>query len=123
MAMCAPHLKPKERWRRYFIKILNLHSEFCEEELGRVRQRPLWPDMAELPEVWDAVGKLRNGKASGASGILHDMVKAASCEEAFMSALMELVHEVWTKCRVPGNWRDGPRVTLAAVTTGMAFRC
>ena len=30
-------------------------------------------------------------------------MKAASCEEAFMSALMELVHDVGTKCRVPGS--------------------
>ena len=54
-------------------KILNLHSEFSEEELGRVRQRPLRRDMAELPseeEVWDSGGKLKSGKTGGASGIL-----------------------------------------------------
>ena len=34
--------------------------------------------MAELPseeEVWDSVGKLKEGKAGGASGILPEMVK------------------------------------------------
>ena len=39
-------------------------------------------------------------------------IKAASCEEAFMSALMELVHDVWRKCRVPGNWRDAILVPI-----------
>ena len=71
--------------------------------------------MAELPseeEVWDSVGKLKNGKAGGATGILPEMVKAASCEEVFMSALMELVHDVWRKCRVPGNWRDAILVPI-----------
>ena len=73
--------------------------------------------MAELPseeEVWDSVGKLKIGKAGGASGILPEIVKAASCEDAFMSALMMM-------CRVPGNWRDA--IILAAVTTGVTFRC
>ena len=58
------------------------------------------------------VGKLKNGKAGGASGILPEMVKAASCEEAYMSALMELMHDVWRKCRVPGNWRDAMLVPI-----------
>ena len=49
-------------------------------------------------------------------------MKAASCEEAFMSALMELVHDVGTKCRVPGSHpKEG--WTLAAVTTDVAFLC
>jgi len=39
------------------------------------------------------------------------MVKAACCEEAcceeaFRSVLMELVHDVWRKCRFPEDWRD-----------------
>ena len=40
-----------ERWRRHFAKILNTHSEFDEEELERVRQRPLRPELADVEEV------------------------------------------------------------------------
>ena len=72
--------------------------------------------MAELPseeEVWDSVGKPKNGKAGGASGILPEMVKTASCEEAFMSALMKLVHDMWRKCRVPVNGRDAILVPIS----------
>ena len=58
------------------------------------------------------MGKLRNGNAGGTSGILSEMEKAASCEEAFMSALMELVYDVWRKCRVLGNWRDAILVPI-----------
>jgi hypothetical protein len=35
-----------ERWRRHFTKILNVSGEFDVEELGRVKQRPLRPEMA-----------------------------------------------------------------------------
>ena len=84
-----------ERWRRHFTKILNIQSDLDEEELERVRQRPLRPELADVPseeEIWIAVGKLKNGKDSDASGILPEMIKAACCEEEFMSQLMELVH-------------------------------
>ena len=107
--VCSTLEAQRERWRRHFTKILNLHSEFSKEELGRVRQRPRRPDLAEPPseeEVWDAVGKLRNGKAGGASGILPERVKVAVCEEVFMSALMERIHDVWRKGSVPSDWRD-----------------
>ena len=104
-----------EQWRKHFTKILNIHNEFNEEELERVRQRPLRSDLAELPsedEVWNAVGKLRSGKAGGGSGILLEMVKVACSEEIFMSKLLELVHDVWRECSVPGDWRDAILVPI-----------
>ena len=39
---CSTLETQSEKWQRHFKKILNLHSEFSEEELGRARQRPLW---------------------------------------------------------------------------------
>jgi hypothetical protein len=40
----------QERRRRHFTKILNIHSEFDVEELGRVRQRLLRSALADLPK-------------------------------------------------------------------------
>ncbi len=60
----------------------------------------------------DAVGKLRNGKAGRASGILPEMVKVAVCEEVFMSALMERIHGVWRKGSVPSDRRDAILVPI-----------
>ena len=54
-----------ERWRRHFTKILNIQSEFDEEELERVRQRLPRPELADVPseeEVGSTVEKLRNGE-------------------------------------------------------------
>ena len=43
---CTTTEAQNERWRRRFSKILN---EFDLEELGRVKQRPLRPDLAGFP--------------------------------------------------------------------------
>ncbi len=90
--VCTTSEAQQQRWRR---KILNIQSEFDAEEIGRVRQRPTRPDMAELPseeELLHAVGKL---KAGGESGILTEMVRAACSEPDFICRLLELVHDVW----------------------------
>ena len=39
-----------------------------------------------------------------------------------MSALMELVVDVWRKCRVPGNWRDAILVPIP-MAWHFAARC
>ena len=65
--------------------------------------------MSTLPseeEIWGAIGKLKSGKVGGDSGILPEMVKAASCEEGFFHLLMNLVHAAWCECRVLKEWSD-----------------
>ena len=65
-----------EKWRRHFTTVLNVRSTYSEEELDKVRQRPLWTDLAEEPsveEVIRAVKKLRGGKADGNTGISQEL--------------------------------------------------
>ena len=59
-----------------------------------------------------AIGKLRNGKAAGESGILPEMLKAVSREEEVMTMLLELVTDVWRECRVPTDWCDAVLVPI-----------
>ena len=62
---CTTTEAQNERWRRRFSKILN---EFDLEELGRVKQRPLRPDLAGFPteeELMRAIKSLKSGKAGG----------------------------------------------------------
>ena len=92
--------------------VRDLQSKFGEDELERVRQGPLRPELADMrseEEVWSAVGKLRSGKAGG---ILPEMMKAACCEEEFMSRLMELVHDVWKEHSVLSDWCDAILVPI-----------
>ena len=109
-----------------------MSTSFDLEEIRKARQRPLRPEMGMLPtekELQNAIRKLRNGKAAGESGILPEMVKVACDEEEFLSKLLQLVHEVWTECTVPRDWRDAilvpipKKVTSAVATIGEAFLC
>jgi hypothetical protein len=73
----TPELQ-KQRWRRHFMKVLNLQSEFNMEELVKVRQRHERPEMADPPteeELQRVLAKLKCGKAAGESGILPEMVR------------------------------------------------
>ena len=59
---------------------MNVESPFNREELVRKRQRPMRPQLAEIPsmeELVGAVGKLKNGKAGGGSEIWPEMLKVA----------------------------------------------
>lgn len=112
---CASLEARQERWRRHFTKVLNVHTSFDLEEIRKARQRPLRPEMGVPPsekELLNAIRKLRNGKAAGESGILPEMVKVACTEEEFLSKLLQLVHEVWTECTVPCDWRDAILVPI-----------
>ena len=47
-----------------------------------------------------ALGKLKNGKASGSSNILPEMLKAGSRVEEFTAVITDLVHRIWEERRV-----------------------
>ena len=66
----------KQQCWRHFTGILNVESQFNCEELGRIRQRPMRPQLAEIPSMEElvvAVGKLKNWKAGRSSGIRPEM--------------------------------------------------
>ncbi len=101
---CTSAEKNQQRWRRHFTAILNVESHFIPEEMGKVRQRPLRPQLADLPsvdELTEAVNKIRNGKAGCNSGILPEMVKVACQDPDFLDMLLDLVHTAWRERSVP----------------------
>ena len=71
-AMCVVVLKNSRRdGEDTFIRSY-IESEFSMEELEMVEQKPMRPDMERLPsieELYNAIGKLRNGTAAGELGI------------------------------------------------------
>ena len=111
MAVSTPQLRLNRRAGKNTspCKILNIQNKFDVEELKKVRQRPPWPEMANFPsekEYLSAVVKLKNRKAGGESGILPEMVKMACSEDEHVSKLLELVLDVWRKCKVSSEWCD-----------------
>ena len=48
-----------------------------------------------MVELVGTVGKLKNGKAGGSSGIRSEMLKVACQSPGFMDRLLNLVHTTW----------------------------
>ena len=113
--MCTTKEAQHQRWRRHFTTILNVPSQFNGELLNGVRQREVRPGIAAPPtmdEVMEAVGKLKNGKAGGNSGILPEMLKAGCRDCDFFEMLLDLVQSVWSECTVPRDWSDAVLVPI-----------
>ena len=105
----------QQRWKRHFANILNVRSHFNEAELGKVRQRPLRPKLADLltlDEMMDAVTKMKNGKTGGSSEILPEMVKVACQDPDFENVLLKLIHTTWTERSVPKDCADAVIVPI-----------
>ena len=75
---CSTPTEQHQCWRRPFTKVMNVRRQFNSAELAEVRQRETGADLGTLPtsaEVAKALGKLKNGKASGNSYILTEMLR------------------------------------------------
>ena len=113
--MCNTPKEQQERWRRHFAKVLNIQSQFDEQEIRKARQRPTRQSLDDPPtadELLSAIGKLKPGKAAGQSGILPEMVQAASEDCVFFDLLMDLVHTVWKEGKVPCDWVDAVLIPI-----------
>ena len=112
---CTTVVVQQQQWRRHFTTILNIQNQFNEAEIMKARQRPIRHQLAEMPnmdELTSAIGRLKNGKAGGLSGILPEMVKAACCGEDFLDLLLDLVQMVWKESEVPKDWSDALLVPI-----------
>ena len=106
---CTTVEEKQQRWRRHFTGILNVRSRFNQTELDKIKQRPLRTHLADLPsldELETAVGKIKNGKAGGSSGILPEMVKIACLDTDLLERLLALTHTVWKEKSAPKEWTD-----------------
>ena len=86
---CASMTDQHQRWHRHFTKVLNITSQYDEDEMNKARQKEVYESLGRVPsvrEVWEALEKLKNGKASGKSNILPEMLKAGRRNEGFVNA-------------------------------------
>ena len=113
--VCVTTDSQKQRWRRHFTKVLNLESQFNVNEIMKARQRPVRHELAELPtmeELMKAIGKVKNRKAAGSSGILPEMIKEACSDVTFLELLLDMTQTAWKECRVPKDWADAVLVPI-----------
>ena len=57
-------------------------------------------------EIAGTLGKLRDGKASGAYNILPEMLKAGKDNKLFVQMIQDLMKSVWEERAVPKEWVD-----------------
>ena len=94
---------------------MNIQSLFDPEEIKKVRQRPLRPDLAQKPslrELTKALEKLKNGKAGGSFNILTEMVEVACDAVEFIECLLDLTCTVWDERQVPREWANATLVPI-----------
>ena len=85
--LCTTKDAQRQRWRRHFTNVLNLRTTVDSVEMESVRQREVRDDLDSSPtqrEIFKALGKLKNGKAAGTSGILPEMLKAGRANGDFL---------------------------------------
>ena len=88
----------------YFIKVLNVRSQFDGAKQAEVRQRETDADLVPTSaEVAKALGRLKNGKAPSSSNILPEMLKAGGRVEEFTGMIADLVTE-------SGKREESPRI-------------
>lgn len=114
-AVCKSVDAQHQRWRQHFTKVLNIRSQFSEDELAKVKQREVCEFLGVKPtlgEVRQALTKLKNGKAAGSSGILPEMLKAGKRNDDFVQMISDLVGAVWEEHSVPQEWVDAILVPI-----------
>ena len=108
-APCTTPSEQHQHWRKHFSNVLNVTNEFNATELAKVHEREVDDILGITPnarEVIRALGKLKNGKASGSSDILPDMLKVGKNNTALVEMLIELFQTAWENEQVPQEWVD-----------------
>ncbi len=112
-ATCSSSDAQHQRWSRHFTKVLNIRSHFDPNVLEECCQREEFENLASVPnqdEVRCAIAQLGNGKAAGASLIVPELVKAGG--DVAVTALVDLLQQVWEEEHVPQDWIDSVLVPI-----------
>lgn len=94
--------KMLEVWRTYYEKLSNEEFPWDKENLTEVDKRSGPCEQISLEEVRAAVKKMKSNKASGPSGVVADMLKAAG--EAGIVWVADMCNSVVKEGRVPEDW-------------------
>ena len=86
----------------HFETVLNTCSNFEERVIHSAKQHPVRKELAQPlveDEIIDALGKLKENKAGGKTGIMPEMLKY--CRAAMMEYILDLFRTVWSEEKVP----------------------
>jgi len=97
-------------WKEYYEKLLNEEFDWDRDSLG-VQSAVCGPaEQFSLMEVRLAITKAKNGKASGPSGVVVEMLKA--CEEPGLIWMSNVCNKVVRDGCIPEDWRKSWMVNV-----------
>jgi len=97
------------RFMEHFGKVLNIETSFDPDVLELVEQRPMRPELDEVPlvgEVEDALRQVKSGKASGDSKVPAEFLKALRGSTEGMALLMGAVEAFWLRDVTPEEFNS-----------------
>ena len=97
----------RQLWHDHFREILNIPSEYSQEEIDGLPQHPPHLELDEPPtleELMKALSKLKRGKAGGKTGILPELLIYGGAE--VHDRLLQIMEDVWRSGEVVKDWKD-----------------
>ena len=99
----------RKRWKNYFEKLMNVENDReRREEVLSAKEQTVEPISKE--EVWEAVNKMKNGKAVGPDEIPVEVWKSLGDEGC--SFLCELFNDILESESIPEKWRQSTLVPV-----------
>ena len=113
------------RWQRHFESVLNV-TRAVTLDTG-VSPCSVPGTALNDEEITEAIGKLKNGKATGQDGIAAEFLRAEYPE--LVDWLIEIIQMIWKTGKVPQEWKDSvllplfKRRTVWYVITIVGYHC
>eukprot|EP00117_Sycon_ciliatum_P027914 scpid27779/ scgid3366/ Craniofacial development protein 2; p97 bucentaur protein len=103
----------RARFGRHFEMVLNTQSQFDQhtvDSMPALDVREHLDDVPSIEELQRALRRMKNGTASGQSGILPELIRCGG--EHLLGRLHEFIVRVWETGSVPADWRDAEIVPI-----------
>ncbi len=97
----------KQLWYDHFSEILNIPSEYNQEEIDKLPQHTPHLELDEPPtleELLKALSKMKRGKASGKTGILPELLLYGGAD--VQDRLLQIMEDVGRSGEVVTDWKD-----------------
>ena len=106
------------RWKEYYSDLLRKPiaeppEDLIEAASSATVDNSIDCDKSTESEVYQAIGKLRNGRALGICGIPGELLKHG--RSAVVSWLTQVFKGIWASGRVPHDWRKGIIISFTRI--------
>ena len=101
------------RWHDHFTKILNVQSEYREEVIMDMVQKPIiwaFDDLPTSEKLELSLCRLKKRKAVGGTGISPELILAGPVE--LRDRIVTLMKQMWAEGTVVRDWKDAEIVPI-----------